>query len=329
MNRTHYTYARRRQANAPRRRRLWPLVFFVGVLLLICGYGITSFSKEKQVSKTETLSSRPTLTNGAQLAWPATGQAAIGTVEDGLLAHSSHTESPRPTASMAKVIVALAIMKKQSFKLGQTGQTYTLTSKDMAHYYAEVARGGSVVPVYEGMVLTQYEAMQLMLLASANNIADMLVEKIFGSEKSYESYARHMLQDMGLSRTVVADASGFSAATISTPSDLVTIGIAALKNPVIAEIVAQPQAQIPGIGTIANTNKLLGVEGVVGIKTGTTDEAGSCLLFAARYTKNGQNITIVGVIMGDEDAVSLFDDSGNLLASAKRGFGLTEPVRRE
>ncbi len=66
---------------------------------------------------------------------------------------------------------------------------------------------------------------------------------------------------------------------------------------------------------------------MLGIKTGTTDEAGSCLLFAARYAaEDGQKVTIVGVIMGDTDATSLFSDSRKLLASAKQGFGLVEAL---
>jgi len=58
-----------------------------------------------------------------------------------------------------------------------------------------------------------------------------------------------------------------------------------------------------GVGIIQNTNQLLGTDGVLGIKTGTTDEAGSCLLFAARYACRGRaKVTIVGVIMGDTSA---------------------------
>jgi D-alanyl-D-alanine carboxypeptidase (penicillin-binding protein 5/6) len=200
-----------------------------------------------------------------------------------------------------------------------------LTTQDVANYRAHVASGGSVMPVHAGMVLTQYQALQAMLIVSGNNIADSLVEKVFGSEQAYVSYAQNMLRSMGLSKTVVADASGFSANTVSTPSELVTIGIAALKNPVIAQIVAQKQAELPDVGTIKNTNQLLGTNGVIGIKTGTTNQAGSCLLFAANYVaQDGQKMTIVGVIMGDADAQSLYGDSQQLLASVKRGFGLTE-----
>lgn len=301
----------------------------VGLVLVICllligGYGIASFSqKDTLAPSTETVSLQPTLPKDVQLAWPAVGQAAVGSVEDGLLARSSDNEQPHPTASMAKVITALAIMEKQPFELGQTGQSYTLTSKDIANLNAHIAEDGSVLPVRIGMELTQYQAMQRMLIASDNNMADMLAERTFGSEEAYVSYAQDMLERMGLSRTVVADASGFSSDTVSTPSELVAIGIAALGNPVIAEIVAQPEAQIPGIGTIKNTNQLLGTDDVVGIKTGTTDEAGSCLLFAAGWrAEDGQKVTIVGVIMGDTNHPTLYSDSRKLLASVKQGLGL-------
>lgn len=258
-----------------------------------------------------------------QLAWPAVGQAAIGSVENGILARSSGNEKARPTASMAKVITALAIMEKKPFKRGQEGQTYTITRNDIASLNAYISEGGSVLPIRIGMKLTQYEAMQRMLIASDNNMADILVERIFGSIDAYVLYAQDMLKRLGLSRTVVADASGFSSATVSTPSELVTIGIAALKNPVIARIVARQQAQIPVAGVIKNTNLLLGTDGIIGIKTGTTHDAGSCLLFAARYvSKGGQKGTIVGVIMGDTNHSRLYSDSRDLLASAKQCFGL-------
>ena len=327
INRARHTYAHDRQAKKSRRRLLFAGLFSV-ILLLFCGYGVASFVKDTSMPSTETAPSQANLAKGVQLAWPAVGQAAVGSVEDGLLARSSNNEELRPTASMAKVITALAIMEKQPFELGQGGQTYTVTKEDIAEMSAYIAENGSVQPLLIGMKLTQYQAMQRMLIASDNNMADILVERIFGSKDAYVSYAQDMLKRMGLSRTVVADASGFSPATASTPSELVAIGIAALKNPVIAEIVAQPQAQILGLGShgiIKNTNQLLGTDGVIGIKTGTTDKAGHCLLFAARYAaKDGKKVTIVGVIMGDTNATSLFSDSRKLLASAKQSFGLAE-----
>ena len=327
IKRARYTYAHGRQARKPRRGLLFAGLFSV-ILLLLCSYGVASFIKDKSMPSAEAVPSQMTLAEDVQLAWPAVGQAAVASVEDGLLARSSDSEELHPTASMAKVITALAIMEKQPFELGQAGQTYTITTEDIANMSAYIAEDGSVLPILIGMELTQYQAMQRMLIASDNNMADIVAERIFGSKEAYVSYAQDMLRRMGLSRTVVADASGFSPATVSTPSELVAIGIAALKNPVIAEIVAQPQAQMPDdtrYPIINNTNQLLGTDGVIGIKTGTTGQAGHCLLFAARYAaKDGQKVTIVGVIMGEKDATSLYSDSRKLLASAKQGFGLVD-----
>ncbi len=274
-------------------------------------------------AEAETVPAPAPLANDIPLAWPAVGQAAIGSVEAGLLARSSASDALRPIASMAKVITALAIMDKQPFALGQDGPTYTITREDIASMTEYIAEEGSVLPLLIGMKLTQYQAMQRMLLASDNNMADLLVEKIFGSKVAYVAYAQAMLTRMGLRRTVVADASGFSPATASTPAELVMIGIAALNNPVLAAIVAQAQAQLPVVGLIHNTNQLLGSHGVLGIKTGTTEEAGHCLLFAARYAAaDGHPVTLVGVILGETSASSLYRDSRALLESAQHGWGL-------
>ena len=323
-NRQYSTY--RKKTNKSRRKFY---VGFFGVIILLFGiYSMVSFFndtsvKDSSMPSAETVESQMTLTKDVQLSWPTVGQAAVANAEDGLFARSSDNEKQRPIASMTKVITALAIMEKQPFKLGQPGQTYSITKEDIESMSAYIAEGGSVQPLLIGTKLTQYEAMQRMLMASDNNMADILAERIFGSQKAYVSYANDMLKRMGLSRTVVADASGFSPDTVSTPSEMVAIGIVALKNPVIAEIVAKPQAQILGdrYPVFKNTNQLLGEDGVIGIKTGTTDEAGSCLLFAARYTgKNGKERMIVGAIMGDTNHDSLYSDSRKLLVSAKQGF---------
>lgn len=257
------------------------------------------------------------LLKNTQLAWPQTGQSAIGTVEDGLLASSSRSETAQPTASMAKIITALAVLKKHPLDTDQSGPVYTITPSDVADYRAYASKNGSVLPVKTGTTLTMYQALQAMLLPSANNMADLLAERTFGSEEAYIDYADTMLKTMGLTHTTITDASGFNSATVSTPSELVIIGIAALNNPVIAQIVAQQQALLPGVGLITNTNKLLGSNGVIGIKTGTTDEAGTCLLFAA---KTDQQKTIVGVIMGDTSENQLFTDSENLLQSVEQAL---------
>jgi D-alanyl-D-alanine carboxypeptidase (penicillin-binding protein 5/6) len=292
-----------------KRIRIKKIITLLLIALLFIGFFAYSFGLKGYLKQ------------DGQFDWPLTGQAAIGSVEEGLLAQSSVNEKQRPIASMAKVITALAILEKQPFKPGQKGQTYTIMKEDLASLNAYRAEGGSVLPIFTGMKVNQYQAMQRILIASDNTMADILVKRIFGSMKTYIVYARNLLKRMGLNRTIVADASGFDPETVSTPSELIAIGIAALKNPVISEIVALQQAQLPAAGVIKNTNQLLGTGGVIGIKTGTTQDAGSCLLFAARHTfRNDQKHTIVGVIMGDSNHRNLYRDSKNLLASAKEIF---------
>jgi D-alanyl-D-alanine carboxypeptidase (penicillin-binding protein 5/6) len=88
--------------------------------------------------------------------------------------------------------------------------------------------------------------------------------------------------------------------TYSTPADLLTLGLAAMKLPAFRSIVAQPFYQIhKGPGHHAywwnNTNDLIGTyPGADGIKDGFTDAALHCLLFEA--TRG--SLTLIGDILG-------------------------------
>ncbi len=255
------------------------------------------------------------------VAWPAQGQAAIGSVENGLLASSSPTEQVKPIASMAKVVTALAVMKKKPFAVNETGAVLTMDTQDVAYYSEYLAKNGSVVIVANGETLSQYQALEAMMLPSANNMANSMVRWAFGSMDEYVTYANAMVKEMGLTKTVISDASGYSSATVSTPSEMIMIGQAALKDPVIAKVVAEQEATIPVAGDIRNTNKLLVDSSVVGIKTGTTDEAGACLLFAGKHEiDSAHSVTIIGVVMGSTNPSTVFPAAKSLLDSAERGF---------
>ena len=88
-------------------------------------------------------------------------------------------------------------------------------------------------------------------------------------------------------------------------------------------IVNQPSADIPGIGVVKNTNKMLGSHGVDGIKTGTNDNSGATLLFSANYTVGSQTVRVVGAMlggptMGDHDVLD--QAVGALLDGVAAGF---------
>ena len=317
----------RTKKKQPRRRQGRVLAW---VLLLIALASLVNYFRPLDPLKIEKNAPLSQHSNPNTLPWPSDAVAAIGASGYGVLASSQEAnESPIPTASIAKVITALAVLKQKPLTLNEQGPTITLTQEDVDSYNHYYALGGSLVLVANGEKITQYQALQAMLLPSANNMADTLAKWAFGSLDGYSDYANSFVKQLQLKNTTIgADASGLSPTTTSTPSDLVKLGIIALQNPVIAQIVAQQNATVPVAGTIPNVNRLLGKEGVNGIKTGNSDEARGCILFSAPYeVSSGKQVTIVGAVMGAPTVNKAMAESLPLLTAAKQNFSLDTIVR--
>ena len=229
--------------------------------------------------------------------WPTYGQAAAGAVGYGVLGTNGE-QRPLPIASVAKVMTALAVLKAKPLPQGQSGPMITITQEDVDYYYRTVAEGGSNTAVVLGEEISQYQALQALLLPSSNNMAFTLARWAYGSEEEYTNFANNFAKSLGMMNSTFADASGFSAETVSTATDLTKLAVNAMDNPVIAEIAAQVEADIPVAGRIYNVNSLLGENNIVGLKTGNTEEAGGCFMAAAVKDVNGQKIVSVSVIMG-------------------------------
>lgn len=252
--------------------------------------------------------------------FPDFGRGAIGAIGfDGVLA-SSGDQGPFPIASITKVVTALVVLDAKPLGAGEDGPDIEFTDADVQIYNDVLAQNGSLQPVSAGMVLTQRQTMETMLIPSANNYAESLARWAYGSRDAYLTAARAWLDSHQLTDTVVEDANGLSPSNRSTPADLVALGELALADPTVAAIVAMPAAVEPGLGTIENTNQLLGTSGVDGIKTGTTDEAGACLLFSTDIPVGGETVTVVGAILGAADHDVLDDAVVALLASVTPGF---------
>src|SRR5262245_12804784 len=71
-----------------------------------------------------------------------------------------------------------------------------------------------------------------------------------------------------------------------------------MRLPVFASIVATPSVTLPVVGTVHNTNTLLGQNGFVGVKTGSTDSADGCFAYRAIRWIDGKRTTITGVVLG-------------------------------
>ena len=254
---------------------------------------------------------KPKLTQA--LPWPAYGQSAYGTMRYGVLAKSSSQDRAVPIASLAKTITALAVLEKKPLKPGDLGPNITLSQADVNLYNKYLQKNGSVAKVTVGQKLKQYHAMQAMLMQSANNISDSLVIWAFGSMDNYTKYANNMVKKMNLSKTHVADASGFSPRTVSTAEEMTQVAIAYMKLPVLREITMKTDAKIPTTGTVINYNARLNTKEIIGIKAGDTDEALRCFMSAS--IKNGE-IYSVSVVLGAKTFTTAIQDTHLLL---KRG----------
>jgi D-alanyl-D-alanine carboxypeptidase (penicillin-binding protein 5/6) len=302
-------------------KKLWLPVISVAVLVGVYLYhrpvpAATALINVPQAPKTIAV----------DLPWPAAAQSALAAQGYGLLS-SHNAQTPQPIASIAKVITALAILQKKPITDGE-GPTITLTDNDVSLFNKYYSQDGSVAKVAAGEKITEYQALQAMLLPSANNIADTMAAWAFGSADNYVSYANKMVGNMGLTQTSVGGASGFDDKTLSTASDLVRLGLAAINDPSIASIIKQPSASLPVAGTVNNVNWLLGTDGVFGIKTGNTDKAGGCYLVAAKRQVAGQEISIVGAVLGApelKDAISAADD---LVKASDSGFKRVTAVHK-
>lgn len=259
------------------------------------------------------------------LPWPTYGQAALGAQGYSYI-QTNGEQKPAPIASVAKMVTALAVLKQKPLTAGQQDPTLTLGPADIAYYQNYVTNDGSVVLVADGEQIGEYQALEAMLLPSANNMADSLATWAFGSMPAYTTFANKYLTSFGTQNTHMADASGFSPDTVSSAQDLVKIGKAVMANPVLAQIVGLRTADVPVAGTIYNTNWLIGSDGITGIKTGNTDQAGGCFMFAATHQISGHAITIVGAVMNAPDLVTAMQDSRTLVQAADSNFQLVTAV---
>ena len=229
--------------------------------------------------------------------WPAAGQAAfIRTGQSQIQA--SPNQRAVPIASVAKVMTAYLVLRDHPLRIGEDGPTIELTGTDVADADRRRGQEESVVSVAAGEQLTELQALQALLLPSANNIAAVLARWDEGSEYRFVARMNATARSLDMGHTRYTDPSGYDDATVSTAADQVRIVDEAMRLPVFASIVATPSATLPVAGTVHNTDTLLGHDGFVGVKTGSDDAAGGCFAFRANRWIGGKRTTITGVVLG-------------------------------
>jgi D-alanyl-D-alanine carboxypeptidase (penicillin-binding protein 5/6) len=231
-------------------------------------------------------------------------------------------DTPHPIASVAKAMTAYVVLEVHPLTdQYDEGPVLTMTDADVADYRAVFDAGGSSLPVAVGERLTERQMLLGLLLPSANNFADSLGRWVSGSVDQFVARLNSEASGWGMSHTHFADPSGFSAQTVASASDLVILGKKVLTVPALAALVATQHAVLPDGTKLDNLDTLLGTEpGWLGIKTGNTDEAGGCLLFAARRAVGSASVTLVGAVLGQTDLAAALDAAKTAVDTGFMGF---------
>ncbi len=232
-----------------------------------------------------------------QIPWPESGQAALDVQGIGSFG-SSGDQKPVPIASVAKVMTAYVILRDHPLKSGAEGPKIKI---DQAAEEQSDAGDESTVNVYAGDSISQREALKAVLIASANNVARLLARWDAGSEKAFVEKMNAAAKDLGMTNTTYTDPSGLNNTTVSTAVDQVKLAKAAMKSPAFREVAAMMSYNDYKGVNHGNWNHLVGHNGVVGIKTGTTTSALGNLVFAAKKEVGGETRTIVGAVVRQPD----------------------------
>ena len=252
---------------------------------------------------------------GAVLADAATGQVLWG--------RDLGTE--RPMASVTKVMTALLVLEG-----GNLGQQIRVPKAAMDYAWKN---GGESAGLHPGDHLTAQQLLAALLLPSGADAAYTLAGVYGPGLNAFIARMNATAVRMGMTHTHFTSPDGLpyptETATYSTPSDLLTLGLAAMRYPVFRSVVDLRFYHLPkGPGHHQywwdNTDGLIGTyQGAVGIKTGYTDVANHCLLFEAARG----NRTLIGVVLdspatgvnaGVQDAEKMLNWGFKLRAASPR-----------
>jgi serine-type D-Ala-D-Ala carboxypeptidase (penicillin-binding protein 5/6) len=303
----------------------------VGLALLLVVVAAAAFNYLRPVPAAVASAALPAsqLISGAAPAmpWPAHGEAAVGVSGLGQLA-SSGNEQAIPAASVTKVMTALVLLEDSKLQLDQTGPVITITDADVQAYQTDLHGQQSVARVETGEQITLLQLLEGMLIPSANNLAETAARWDAGSVDAFVTKMTNRAAALGLTHTKFADVSGASPATMSTPSDLVALGMVAMQNPVFARIVAMGQVDLPVAGTTYNVDAALAQNGIIGIKTGSGLNTGANFLFAANAGVDNHTIVVYGCVMGEATLDAAFTVAKQLIKAMSAALHVRRVMER-
>jgi D-alanyl-D-alanine carboxypeptidase (penicillin-binding protein 5/6) len=252
--------------------------------------------------------SLPPSTSSALLAWPSVGSAAIDIPSLGV--SEGHHDAVVPIASLTKMMTVYVALKDMPLSIGETGPCHLVTSDDVETFSSMSQIDESSVPVTVGEQLCESDLLEGVLVHSAGNYAVMLANMVAGSNGAFITQMNEEATTLGLTGTSYADVTGFSALSVSTALDQVRLAALIMQSPLVRSIVIQPSVTLPFAGVEPSFTPDVGMDNVIGVKSGRTEEAGGCDAMAMTFQDGSVTHVAYVVVLGQRGG-DLLTPAGN------------------
>ncbi|MHB8380570.1 MAG: D-alanyl-D-alanine carboxypeptidase family protein [Acidimicrobiales bacterium] len=232
----------------------------------------------------------------ATLTWPTLGSAAIDIPSLGVL--EGHNTSVAPIASLTKMMTVYVTLKHLPLGVTAAGPCVVVTSSDVTTYQSMVKLNESSVLVTVGEQLCEKDLLNGVLVHSAGNYAVMLANMVAGTNVAFTSMMNQEATSLGLTSTHYDDVTGYSALSVSTAIDQARLAVLLMKSPLVRSIVIQPSVTLPVAGIVGSFTPYVGVDNVIGVKSGRTAEAGGCDVMAVKFSDGTSTKVLYAVVLG-------------------------------
>ena len=241
--------------------------------------------------------------NTVQLDIPA--KSCILTDSAGNVLYEDNADQQMPPASITKIMTLLLTF--EALDAGTLSEDQMVTCSEYA-----ASMGGTQIWLEPGEEMALSDIIKATAVNSANDCAMVLAETVAGSEEAFVAMMNEKAAALGMTGTHFENPTGLDAdGHLSTARDIAIMSAELLKHEGVTEYTTIWMDSLRNGETgLVNTNKLVRYyTGCTGLKTGTTDGAGSCL--SATATRDG--VSLIAVSMGSETSNDRFASCRTLL----------------
>ena len=253
---------------------------------------------------------------GAQVAVTAPA-AVLMEASTGQVLFEKGAHDRRACASITKVMTLLLTF--EALEAGELSLDQELTASAHA-----ASMGGSDIWLEEGERMTVDDLLKATVIMSANDAAVVLAEAVSGSEEAFVARMNERARELGMEDTVFKNCNGLDEeGHLTSAYDVAVMSRALLAHEKIRDYTLTWMDSVRnGETQLVNTNKLIrSYQGITGLKTGTTGQAGSCISATAQR----EGMELIAVVLGAESTDLRFQDAKALLDYGFAGWKTVTP----